>query len=310
VLPTGEIVQWGTATKKFSAGFNLRDLWIGSEGMLGVVTGAVLKLIPKPAERWTLLTSFRDETAALRAALALFRARVQPAICEFLDRGSVLCAERATGQAVFAGQAGRPVILLEFAGSKSEVREQKAVVLAWAAAHATAHRAARSREEAEQLWAVRRKCSGAMFELGDAKLNEDIVVPMKNYVKFARFLARLKRESGLPIPTFGHLADGNLHVNIMYHKAVPAECRAAEKAVQRLMETVVAMGGSISGEHGIGLAKTPFLRIQHSPAQVRAMQAVKRALDPRGILNPGKMFDVFEVWKHPRLEVKLPWDHK
>jgi glycolate oxidase len=184
------------------------------------------------------------------------------------------------------------------------------VVLAWAAAHATAHRAARSREEAEQLWAVRRKCSGAMFELGDAKLNEDIVVPMTHYVKFARFLARLKRESGLPIPTFGHLADGNLHVNIMYHKAVPAECRAAEKAVQRLMETVVAMGGSISGEHGIGLAKTPFLRIQHSPAQVRAMQAVKHALDPRGILNPGKMFDVFEVWKHPRLEVKLPWDHK
>jgi glycolate oxidase len=96
----------------------------------------------------------------------------------------------------------------------------------------------------------------------------------------------------------------------MYHKAVPAECRAAEHAVQRLMETVVALGGSISGEHGIGLAKTPFLRIQHSPAQVRAMQAVKRALDPRGILNPGKMFDVFEVWKHPRIEVKLPWDHK
>ncbi|MBI4626119.1 MAG: FAD-binding oxidoreductase, partial [Verrucomicrobia bacterium] len=124
------------------------------------------------------------------------------------------------------------------------------------------------------------------------------------------FLARLKRESGLPIPTFGHLADGNLHVNIMYHRAVSAECRAAEKAVRRLMETVVALGGAISGEHGIGLAKTPFLRMQHSPAQVRAMQAVKDALDPRGVLNPGKMFEVFEVWKHPRLEVHLPWDHK
>ncbi len=309
-LPTGELVQWGTATKKFSAGFNLRDLWIGSEGMLGVITGAVLKLIPQPAARWTLLTSFRDETAALRAALALFRARVQPAICEFLDRESVLCAERATGKVVFPGQAGRPVILLELAGTAAEVREQRAAVLAWAAAHATAHRAAKTRDEAEQLWAVRRKCSGAMFELGDAKLNEDIVVPMKNYVKFAQFLARLKRESRLHIPTFGHLADGNLHVNIMYHKALPAECRMAEKTVQRLMETVVALGGSISGEHGIGLAKTPFLRIQHSPAQVRAMQAVKRALDPKGILNPGKMFDVFEVWKHPRLEVKLPWDHK
>jgi glycolate oxidase len=309
-LPTGEFVEWGTATKKFSAGFNLRDLWIGSEGMLGVITGAVLKLIPLPSTRWTFLTSFRDETTALRAALALFRARVQPAICEFLDRESVLCAERATGKVVFPGQSGRPVILLELAGSKAEIVEQRAVVLAWAKQHAMAYRAARTRHEAEELWAVRRKCSGAMFELGDAKLNEDIVVPMRNYVKFSRFLARLKRESGLPIPTFGHLADGNLHVNIMYHKGIPPECRVAEKTVQTLMETVVALGGAISGEHGIGLAKSPFLRLQHSAAQVRAMKAVKDALDPRGILNPGKMFEVFEIWKHARLEVKLPWDHK
>lgn len=309
-LPTGEFVEWGTATKKFSAGFNMRDLWIGSEGMLGVVTGAVLKLIPLPAERWTLLTSFRDETTALRAALALFRARVQPAICEFLDRESVLCAERAMQTTIFPGQAGRPVILLELAGSKPEVGEQSAAVLAWAKQHAAGHRVARDRAEAEQLWAVRRKCSGAMFELGDAKLNEDVVVPMRNYEKFARFLARLKRISKLCIPTFGHLADGNLHVNIMYHRASPVETRAAEAAVKNLMETVVRFGGAISGEHGIGLAKTPFLSIQHSPAQVRAMQAVKQALDPRGVLNPGKMFEVFEVWRHPRMDVTLPWDHK
>jgi glycolate oxidase len=309
-LPTGEYVEWGTATKKFSAGFNMRDLWIGSEGMLGVVTGAVLKLIPLPAERWTLLTSFPDEAHALKAALALFRARVQPAICEFLDRESVLCAERATKQSVFEGQAGRPVILLELAGSKAEVQDQSATVLVWAQAQATAHRVAANREEAEQLWAVRRKCSGAMFELGDAKLNEDIVIPMRSYVKFAQFLKKLKRESGLHVPTFGHLADGNLHVNIMYHRADKKETCAAEQAVQLLMETVVALGGAISGEHGIGLAKTPFLRVQHSPAQVRAMQAVKAALDPKGILNPGKMFEVFHVWKHEKLVVKLPWDHK
>ena len=309
-LPTGEYVEWGTATKKFSAGFNMRDLWIGSEGMLGVVTGAVLKLIPQPAARWTLLTSFPDETKALQAALALFRSRVQPAICEFLDRESVLCAERATGRSVFEGQAGRPVILLELAGSKLEVEEQSAAVLAWAAAQATGHRVAQDRAEAEELWAVRRKCSGAMFELGDAKLNEDIVIPMRSYVTFAKLLKRLKRESGLHVPTFGHLADGNLHVNVMYHRADKKETRAAEQAVQLLMETVVALGGAISGEHGIGLAKTPFLRIQHSPAQVRAMQAVKAALDPKGILNPGKMFEVFHVWKHDKLVVKLPWDHK
>ncbi len=309
-LPTGEYVEWGTATKKFSAGYNMRDLWIGSEGMLGVVTGAVLKLIPQPAARWTLLTAFRDEQSAIESILKLFAARVQPAICEFLDRDSVLCAERATKTEVFPGQAGRPVILLEFAGGVAEVAEQQAAALAWAGEHATAHRAAKDRAEAEQLWSVRRKCSGAMFELGDAKLNEDIVVPMKNYAAFMRFLTGLKRSSRLAIPTFGHLADGNLHVNIMYHRADKAETKRAEAAVKKLMEKVVSLGGAISGEHGIGLAKTPFLRIQHRPAQVKAMRAVKAALDPNGILNPGKMFDVFELWKHPRLAVQLPWDHK
>jgi glycolate oxidase len=309
-LPTGEFVEWGTATKKFAAGYNLRDLWIGSEGMLGVVTGAVLKLVPLPAARWTLLTAFEDEVAALSAARQLFRQRVQPAICEFLDRESVVCAERATGKIVFPGQAGRAVILIELAGTRGELEEIKPVVLAWAKEQAVAHKEATNREEVEELWAVRRKCSGAMFELGNTKLNEDIVVPMSNYEKFAKFITQLKRKSKLPIPTFGHLADGNLHVNIMYHRENPVETRAAEAAVKSLMETVVKLGGAISGEHGIGLAKTPFLRIQHSAAQVKAMLAVKHALDPLGILNPGKMFEIVHVWKYEKMQLKLPWDHK
>ncbi len=309
-LPTGEFVRWGTATKKFSAGFNLRDLWIGSEGMLGIITAATLKLIPLPPARFTLLASFNAEASAFRSVRALFALRIQPAICEFLDRHSVLCAERATGKSVFKGQSGRPVVLLELAGSASDVREQKKIILSWAASHASAHQVARTREEAESLWAVRRKCSGAMFELGDAKLNEDIVIPARNYERFAVFLEKLRRKSGLAIPTFGHLADGNLHVNIMYTRSNPAQCRAAVKAVQELMEQVVKLEGAISGEHGIGLAKTPFLSLQHSPAQIKAMKAVKDALDPKGILNPGKMFERFEVWKHRRLDVQLPWDHK
>ncbi|HXQ82055.1 MAG TPA: FAD-binding protein, partial [Opitutaceae bacterium] len=260
-LPTGEWVEWGTPTKKFSAGFNLRDLWIGSEGMLGIVTDAVLKLVPRPAVRWTLLVSFRTEPDAFRAALALFGLRVQPAICEFLDRYSVECAERATGRAVFKGQAGRPVVLLELAGGAAEVREQRALVLKWAGRHGLVHKAARNRREAERLWEARRTCSSAMFELGDSKLNEDVVVPMGAYARFARFLEDLRASSGLPIPTFGHLGDGNLHVNIMYHGGSPAECRAASRTVMRLMRGVVELGGAISGEHGIGLAKTPFLRL-------------------------------------------------
>src|SRR5690606_6814707 len=132
-LPTGEFVEWGTATKKFSAGFNLRDLWIGSEGMLGIVTDAILKLIPKPAARWTLLTAFSDEPAAFDAARALFASRVQPAICEFLDRYSVQCAERAMQTTIFPGQPGRTVILIELAGTPAEVAETQTQVLAWAA---------------------------------------------------------------------------------------------------------------------------------------------------------------------------------
>jgi glycolate oxidase len=309
-LPTGEYVEWGRATKKFSAGFNLRDLWIGSEGMLGVVTEATLKLIPKPAARWTLLTSFADELAAFRAARALFAKRVQPAICEFLDRYSVQCAEKASGRLVFEGQAGRPVMLIELAGTPSEVADQSQVLLAWAKEHAVAFRVAKDRAEAEELWAVRRKCSGAMFALGNSKLNEDIVVPLRSYEKFGRFLDQLRKSSRLPIPTFGHLGDGNLHVNIMYHRENHAEYLRAEQAVGRLMKKVVELGGAISGEHGIGLAKSPFLRLQHTPPEIRAMQAVKKALDPKGILNPGKMFDVFKVWEHPRLKIDLPWDHR
>ncbi|HEY1792314.1 MAG TPA: FAD-linked oxidase C-terminal domain-containing protein [Opitutaceae bacterium] len=308
-LPTGEWVEWGRATKKFSAGFNLRDLWIGSEGMLGVVTDAVLRLIPRPEARWTLLVSFDSEPGAFRAALALFSLRAEPAICEFLDRYSVECAERATGRAVFAGQAGRPVLLIEFAGSRAEVRARRALALRWARRHGAAHREASGRAEAERLWEVRRACSGAMFQMGDSKLNEDVVLPMGKYLRFAKFLEGLRRSSGLPIPTFGHLADGNLHVNVMYNKADARQSAAAERAVEELMGTVVSLGGAISGEHGIGLAKTPFLRLQHSPAAIRAMRAVKRALDPRGILNPGKMFEVFRVWKSPRVSVRLPWDH-
>jgi len=307
-LPTGELVEWGTATRKFAAGFNLRDLWIGSEGMLGIVTDATLRLIPRPSARWTMLAAFRDEASAFRAARALFARRIQPAICEYLDRAAVACTERAMKTTIFRGQPGRALLLIELAGPAGEVRRDRGALESWARTHASGFRAARSRVEAGRLWAVRRRCSGAMFQMGDAKLNEDVVIPMRHYERFGRFLGRLSRESGLPIPTFGHLADGNLHVNIVYHSAVPAECRAAERAVRRLMETVVGLGGAISGEHGIGLAKTPFLRLQHSPAQVRAMQAVKRALDPRGILNPGKMFKVFRTWEHAKLKVELPWD--
>ncbi len=310
VLPTGEPVSWSRDLRKYAAGYNMRDLWIGSEGTLGVMTEAVLRLVPKPAAKWTILASFNNETAALRTVKSILGARLVPSILEFLDRESVACAEAATGRPVFAGQAGRPVLLIELDGHAMEVEEDRLALLDILRERATAVRDTSEPEEAEALWEVRRKCSGAMFELGDRKLNEDVVVPLRSQIKLIGFIRRISRETRTPIATFGHAADGNFHVNIMYHRADRDASRRALRALNALMKKVIELGGAISGEHGIGLAKTPFLELEHDKAEIAAMRAVKQALDPNNILNPGKIFEVTRVWNETPLTVRLPWDHR
>ncbi len=309
-LPTGEYVEFAGDLRKYAAGFNLRDLWIGSEGTLGIITEAVLRLIPKPETRWTYLANFKNETAALVAIRELLAQRITPSILEFLDRESVEGAERATGKTIFAGQAGRPVVLLELDGHPARVAEERRAVLEWGKAKALASKEATDPDQEAELWEVRRKCSGAMFEFGDAKLNEDVVVPLRSHVKLLRFLRRTSRETGVPIITFGHAADGNFHVNIMYYRDDPEKSRRAREVVVQVMEKVLELGGTISGEHGIGLAKTAFLRMEHRPAEIEAMRRIKAALDPNAILNPGKIFEVFEYWAKRPVKVRLPWDHK
>lgn len=147
--------------------------------------------------------------------------------------------------------------------------------------------------------------------MGDTKLNEDIVVPVSSYQALIRYTLELKKKTGLATPTFGHVADGNFHVHLMYNHGDPDQCARAEAGLQMLMEKVVALGGAITGEHGIGLAKSPFMALQHTPAEIAAMQRVKAALDPNGILNPGKMFEPFTMWRHPRDYAHVfPWDHR
>ena len=164
-------------------------------------------------------------------------------------------------------------------------------------------------ETTELLWKIRRSCSQAMFELGSRKLNEDVVVPFDCQLALINYASVLQEEFGLPTPTFGHAADGNFHVHIMYDDANKQASEKARIAIRKLMEHVIELGGAISGEHGIGLAKTPFFALQHSEAEIRAMQAVKKALDPANILNPGKIWDLSEPWTFPREDVRLPWDH-
>ncbi|MDQ8195378.1 FAD-binding oxidoreductase [Coraliomargarita sp. SDUM461004] len=310
VLADGSPFQFGLPLKKYVSGLNLRDLLIGSEGTLGVITAANLKLIPKPEKRWTGMFAFKSEAAALKAVVGLFQAGVNPSILEFLDRQSVGCAERYTGKKIFEGQPRSSILLIELDGCSVEVREQRKRLLEYMLEVAAAYREARSELQAEKLWQVRRTCSQSMFSIADTKLNEDVVVPIEKQAELIRYTLALKKEIGLATPTFGHAGDGNLHVHIMYNRASQSDAEKAQAGIEKLMQKVVDLGGVITGEHGIGLAKSPFMAMQHTAPEIAVMRSVKQALDPLGILNPGKIFDPFEVWDHELVDVTLPWDHR
>jgi glycolate oxidase len=309
-LADGSPFTFGLPLKKYVSGLNLRDLLIGSEGTLGVVTRAAIKLIPKPEKRWTGMFAFKSEAAALKTVVALFEEGHNPSILEFLDRQSVGCAEKYTGKTVFEGHSRSSILLIELDGMPSEVRKQRTGLLEFMTGRALACREAKTEAKAEKLWQVRRTCSQSMFSLGDTKLNEDVVVPLEKQAELIRYTLELKKEIGLATPTFGHAGDGNLHVHIMYNRGSSAEAEKAKAGIKKLMQKVVDLGGVITGEHGIGLAKIPFMPMQHSPAEIAAMRSVKAALDPKGILNPGKIFESFEVWAHDPIDVRLPWDHR
>ncbi|MGK0310363.1 MAG: glycolate oxidase [Lentimonas sp.] len=306
----GSSFKLGLPLKKYVSGLNLRDLLIGSEGTLGIITSATLKLIPMPEKRWTCMFAFKSETAALKAVTALFDEGHNPSILEFLDRQSVTCAERYTGKPIFAECPRSALLLIEADGSPSEVRAQRKQLMDFMVNHEIMHREARTEAKAEAIWQVRRICSQSMYSIADTKLNEDIVVPIHKQAELIRYTIALKKEIGLATPTFGHAGDGNLHVHIMYNRSSPEEKDRAKNGIKKLMKKVVDLGGVITGEHGIGLAKAPFMTIQHSKSEIAAMRAVKDALDTKGILNPGKIFDPFEVWDYVPKEVNLPWDHR
>jgi glycolate oxidase len=309
-LPTGEFVSWGCDTKKFATGYNIRDLWIGSEGTLGIVTSATLKLIPAPETTWSLLAAFPSERKALTAVKSIIKSRIGPSILEFLDRPSVRGAEAAFNQPIFDEMPGRSLLLIQLDGSEGEVATAKEKLLAWAEKESEAFRPAPTPAEAEELWNIRRACSSAMFELGDSKLNEDVVVPLHRQAALIDEVERIRAKHQVAIAVFGHAGDGNLHVNIMHHRNDPSESRRAREALGEVMQSVVDLDGAISGEHGVGLAKSPFLTLQLGEAEIATMRKIKQAFDPNGILNPGKLFDPYEVWDKEKENYRFPWDHR
>lgn len=216
--------------------------------------------------------------------------------------------QQGTGP-IIKGMPGASLLLLELDGDKSGMEKDRALVLEWAKECADEYIEAHSVQDAEALWAARREGSSAMFQHGTAKLNEDVVVPLNKLGQLVFFVKELSSKTGLKMPIFGHAGDGNLHVNIMYEKESAEQTDLAQRSVKDLMEKVVALGGAITGEHGIGLAKSSFLHLQHAEVEVATMKAIKAALDPNNILNPGKIFTVFKPWEHKAVDYKLPWDH-
>ncbi len=305
---SGEPFHFGRDVKKYATGYNIRDLLIGSEGTLGVITGATLRLIPKPRSEHLVLAAFESEEAALDACRAILEDGQTPSILEFLDVLSVAGAERIHDRAIFEGMPGRALLILQIDGDFDGVRRQREDLLRVLKGRAKAWREAADPLEAESFWEIRRACSSAMFALGDTKLNNDIVVPLAEMRALLREVAAIRERTGVPIAVFGHAGDGNLHVNIMFNGDDPNHRGQARSALGEVMNVVVGLGGAISGEHGVGVQKTPFLRQQLSEAEIGAMRAIKAALDPKGILNPGKIFDPVETWDAPRVVHRFPWD--
>jgi glycolate oxidase len=291
VLPTGEVLRTGSKSVKNVAGYSLTDLIVGSEGSLAIITEATLRLVPLPGSRRTLSATYASIAAAAEAVGAIVRAGVVPAALELIDGASLGAVAAHVGRPLAPADTAA-LLIVEVDGSDPAVVHDAA--LAVAACHetgATSVRAAATEAEREELWEARRELSHALRRLAPRKINHDVVVPRGRVPELFALIDQVRARHGLLIAAFGHAGDGNIHVNLMVHPGDADEMRRAEAAEHDLFAGVVALDGSITGEHGVGFAKATHLRLQLSEVEIALMARVKQAFDPRGILNPGKMWE-------------------
>jgi len=287
VLADGTVVQLGSRTHKNKSGFDLWRFFVGSEGLLGVITEATLKLLPRPPERAALAVGFATMKEATSAIRNIFAAGFLPCALEVADSFTLAAAQKRTGSRRLGGCGAH--LITELDGQRASVRgEIRALEKMLRALKPLFIDRALGAEECEKIWQLRREFSYALRDTGLTKLNEDIVVPRGRLEDLFAFTARLQRKHDVPVACFGHAGDGNIHVNVMVDRADPDAEQRSEAALDELFRGVIKLGGVITGEHGIGLAKKPWWPLAASE-EVRALhRTIKRALDPRGILNPGK----------------------
>ena len=290
VLPDGEVMWLGNKCVKDVAGFSLKDVMIGSEGALGVITKVLLKLIPKPAAKKTMVATFDAMDAAAQTVSDIIAAQIIPCTLEFLDRTTIHCVED------FA-KVGLPLdcealLLMETDGHPAAVAEEAAKMEELAKANGAKEvRVAKDDAEATQLATARRSAFSALARLAPTIILEDATVPRSELAHMIRFVAEVAKKHELKIGTFGHMGDGNLHPTFLTDERNTDEMRRVHEAFTEIFDEAIRLGGTITGEHGIGLAKKEFLPKFAGAAQMRVMRELRKALDPKGILNPGKMFD-------------------
>ena len=290
VLPDGEILWTGNKCVKDVAGYSLKDLFVGSEGTLGVMTKVLLKLIPKPAAKKTMVATYSAMDAAAQTVSDIIAAQIIPCTLEFLDRTTIHCVED------FA-KVGLPLdcealLLMETDGHPAAVADEAAKMVELAKKNGAMEvRVAKDEAEANKLAAARRSAFSALARLAPTTILEDATVPRSELAKMVRFVAVIAKKYNLRVGTFGHMGDGNLHPTFLTDERNHAEMHRVHEAFKEIFDEAIRLGGTITGEHGVGLAKKEFLPKFIGPASMRVHRELRKALDPHGILNPGKMFD-------------------
>jgi glycolate oxidase len=290
VLPDGRIARFGTKCVKDVAGYSLKDLFVGSEGTLGIITEVLLKLVPRPAARQTMLALYDTIEEAAETVSAIVAAQIIPCTLEFLDQMTATCVEEYARVGLPTDCAA--VLLMETDGHPAVVADEAEQMAALAREHGAREvRTARDEAEALQLAAARRNAFSALARRRPTTILEDVTVPRSELAAMVRFIAETAREHGLQIGTFGHMGDGNLHPTFLADERDAGEMQRVHHALEAIVSRTIEIGGTITGEHGVGLAKKPWLRQQMGDASLDLMRAIKGTLDPHNLLNPGKVFD-------------------
>ena len=291
VLPDGTMTWLGNKCVKDVAGYSMKDLFVGSEGTLGIITEVILKLVPKPVARRTMLALYDSMGAAAETISAIIAAKIIPCTLEFLDKVTVGCVEDYA-------KIGLPtdveaLVLMETDGHPVVVEEEAEAMMRIAReCGAREVKAAANEAEGAQLAAARRNAFSALARIRPTTILEDVTVPRSELARMVGFIAEVAVRHRLQVGTFGHLGDGNLHPTFLTDERDAEEMHRVEAALEEIVNETIRLGGTVTGEHGVGLAKKAFVKRQLGEGSYELMRSIKRALDPAGLLNPGKIFDL------------------